>query len=75
MLEKITIYVELLEEGTDTWRATKAINLGNGTYQLLPTENYDPEDEIWAFLPGTIVGVKQSSDFHGRLITIAVKTI
>jgi hypothetical protein len=24
-------------------------------YKLLPTSNYDPEDEQWQFLPGTIV--------------------
>ena len=51
----ITIYIYLLDEGTDTWRPTQAIDLGNGRYKVLPTGNYDLEDEVWEFLPGTIV--------------------
>ena len=52
------IYVALLDEGTDVWRPTEATALGQGLYKLLPTPNYDPEDEIWEFLPGSIVRVK-----------------
>ncbi len=50
-----TVYVQLLEEGTLVWRPTKAENLGEGRYRLLPTDNYDPEDETWQFLPGSVV--------------------
>ncbi len=49
----VEIYVVLLEEGTDTIRATEAIPLGNDRYELLPTAKYDPEDEVWEFPPGS----------------------
>ncbi len=51
----ITVCVELLDEGTECWRWTKALNIGNGFYKLHATSKYDPEDELWAFLPGDIV--------------------
>lgn len=51
----VEVYVNLLEEGSPVARPTQAIDLGNGTYKLLPTPHYDPEDEIWEFLPGTVV--------------------
>jgi hypothetical protein len=36
-------------------RLTNAIDLGNGLYKILPTPDYDPEDEDWEFVPETIV--------------------
>lgn len=56
----VEVYVELLEEGTETWRRAKALNLGNRLYKLLQTPNYDPENEMWAFLPGEIVALEQA---------------
>lgn len=56
--ETVEIYIQLLEEGTPTARPTQAIPLGNGLYKILPTQDYDPEDEIWEFLPGSIVRCK-----------------
>jgi hypothetical protein len=52
--ERTTVYVQLLDEGTPTWRPAPAVDLGEGQYRLLPTDNYDPEDEVWEFLPGTV---------------------
>lgn len=71
----IEVYVTLLEEGTDTIRATDAINLGNDLYKLMPTDNYDPADEIWEFLPDSVVRVKESKDFHGRPILLAYEKV
>jgi hypothetical protein len=51
----VEIYVNLLDEGTRCSRPTKALTLGNGLFELLPTEGYNPEDEHWEFRPGTIV--------------------
>jgi hypothetical protein len=51
----VEVFVPLLEEGTPTIRGTQALPLPNGLYKLLPTPNYDPEDEIWEFLPGSVV--------------------
>lgn len=51
----VEVYLPLLEEGTPTLRPTQAIFLGNDLYQLLPTPDYDPEDEVWEFPPGSVV--------------------
>lgn len=67
----VTVFVELLEEGTPTIRGTRAIDMGDSTYKLLPTENYDPEDEIWEFLPGSIVRCRSGRDNKGNAILIA----
>ena len=50
-----TIYIRLLEEATDIWRATEAEALGDGRYRVLRPDDYDPEDEAWEFVPGTTV--------------------
>jgi hypothetical protein len=53
-----TIFVRLLDEGTDCWRPTVAEVLFNGGYLLLPTEDYDATDEVWEFVPGTKVRIE-----------------
>jgi hypothetical protein len=50
-----TIYVRLLDEGTDVWRPTLGRRVGPMTFEVMPTPNYDPEDEKWEFLPGRVV--------------------
>jgi hypothetical protein len=56
---EVTVYVRLLQEGTEVFRPTKAEACENGVYRLLPTPDYDPEDECWEFLPGSLVKVKE----------------
>lgn len=70
--DTIKIYVQLLEEGVDTARPTQAIPLEGGTYKLLPTEDYDPEDEIWEFLPGSVVKALNTTDDKGHSILLAI---
>lgn len=55
----LEIYVHLLDEGTTVWRPTRAANLGNGVFKILPTPDYDPEDETWEFLPNTLVRIAE----------------
>ncbi|MFZ5930226.1 MAG: hypothetical protein ACOY15_03305 [Pseudomonadota bacterium] len=74
MTDTVTIYVELLEEGTPTIRGTDAISLGNGVYKVLATPNYDPEDEIWKFLPGSLVRCEPRKNF-GEEILYAVEKV
>jgi len=69
----VEIYVQLLEEGTPTARPTQAIPLGNGRYKILPTPNYDPEDEIWEFLPGEIVRCEIDKDNWIKELFLAVE--
>ena len=50
-----TVYVRLLDEGTDVFRPTLADRTSGGFYKLRPTDDYDPEDEHWEFWPGQVV--------------------
>lgn len=49
------VHVRLLDEGTEVTRPTLAVELGDGRYRLLPTQDYDPRDEVWEFPPESIV--------------------
>jgi hypothetical protein len=49
------IYIQLLNEGTVVYRPTLGAVVSDGVYRVLPTEDYDPENEVWEFLPGDIV--------------------
>ena len=55
MAQTVEIYIRLLDEGTECSRPTKALDLGNGLFKVLPTSNYDPRDEVWEFPPDSIV--------------------
>jgi hypothetical protein len=46
-----TIYVALLDEGTDVWRPVEAQPEG-AFYRIVDSV---PEDEKWAFHPGSLV--------------------
>lgn len=50
-----TICVKLLDEGIRTAKETRALFLGDGLYCVLSAPDYDPEDEHWEFIPGSIV--------------------
>jgi hypothetical protein len=56
----VEIYVNLLNEGTPCARPTRALTLGNGLFELLPAEGYDPDVEHWEFRPGSIVRGKET---------------
>jgi len=59
-----TIYVRLLDEGTDVFRPVSAKSLGGDMYELITPHDYDPEDEQWEFKPGSRVRamVRQGND-------------
>jgi hypothetical protein len=54
-LAAVEIYVNLLDAGTPRSRPTRALDWGNGLFELLPTEDYNPTVELWEFLPGSFV--------------------
>jgi hypothetical protein len=54
-MSKSVIYIPLLDEGTQVWRPTEGEEIADMIFRVLPTPNYDPEGEQWAFPPGTIV--------------------
>jgi hypothetical protein len=53
-LEIWSIFVQLMGERTVVFRPTTALHLGGDRYEILPTLDYNPEDEIWEFVPHTI---------------------
>jgi hypothetical protein len=58
-----TIFVELLEEGTQVWRPVMAVRLQESVYQI-PRDAIIPADEVWAFAPGDVV-VCETRQFEG----------
>lgn len=53
---KKEIYIKLLNEDVFVMRPTLEEKMGkDNIYKVLPTPNYDPEDEEWEFPPGSIV--------------------
>jgi hypothetical protein len=67
-----TIYVSLLEEGTPVARPTTGERIRGNTFRLRPTTDYDPEDEVWEFLPGEIVECREV-ETEGRTILHAFR--
>ena len=61
----ITIYVYLLDEGTDVWRPVDAIHIKDDIYQINP-ERAIPETETWQFLPGDIVRCEEKQLLKGK---------
>lgn len=74
-MNTVMVNVRLLGEETPTSRPTQAIPLEGGLYQLLPVPGYDPEDEIWEFLPGAIVRVERVFTANGKEILLAVERV
>jgi hypothetical protein len=68
-----TVYVQLLDEGTVVFRPTQGERVSEGVYRLLPTPDYDPEDENWEFLPGQIVRCEQVMMQDG--VTLVAKAV
>lgn len=75
MKKTLLIYVRLPEEETPTSRPTQATILDDGLYELLPASDYDPEDEVWEFLPGTVVRAEKTQTANGKEILLAVEKI
>lgn len=70
-----TIYISLLEEGSPVARPTTAEDLGNGTFKVMPTDNYNPESEIWEFLPGSNVRCKKTLSAFGNEMLLAYEEV
>ncbi len=51
-MEKVYVY---LEEDDWCYRPTQAKRIAGDIFELLPTDDYDPEDEVWRFVPGSYV--------------------
>ena len=62
------IYIKPLDEGTEVYRPTLGVVVSEEIYRILATESYDPEDEVWEFIPGDIVRciLEVRSGAHGE---------
>ena len=58
----MTIYVELLNEGTDCWRPVEANDLGRGRFQIISSQ---PENENWQFKRGDVIECRKKQLQHG----------
>ncbi len=65
----VTIYMPLLDEGTDVWRPVDATALKRDVYKV---GGQMDKDEIWAFMPGTIVRCESKVLNNGEAKLIAV---
>ena len=69
-----TVYVALLDEGTDVFRPVEAIGMGNLRFDLLRPHVYDEHSEAWHYVPGSVVRCeKQEKD--GEQVLIAVERV
>lgn len=69
MGDRGSVYVALLDEGTDTWRPIAAERVGPGLFRLLGAV---PPGESWRFKPGDVVRC-QGRLLSGRLVLVAVE--
>ena len=66
-VNKIRVYVRLLNEGTEVFRPTEAVELEEGLFKLMAAPYNNSEDEEWEYLPGAMVRIEihhgESGDF------------
>jgi len=72
--ENIVVYVQLLNEGTLSYRPTHATRLSDSTVQLLESDNFDPEEE-WEFPVGSIVKIEKRKLSAPNEILVAVALV
>ena len=70
-----TIYVALLDEGTDVWRPVEAEELRDGLFRIF-SENSMPDDERWEFPQGAIVRCERRRLSEGTvLVAVSQATV
>ncbi len=65
------LFMPLLNEGTDVWRPVAAERLDDRTYRIVGPR---PNDEEWAFAPGSIVSsqLQAFSDGEEHLVAVSI---
>jgi hypothetical protein len=71
VIERATVYVSLLNEGTDVWRPVVAEQIGPSLFRLLGPV---PSEERWQFQPGEVVRCENRQLSDG-LAWVAVESI
>lgn len=64
----VTVYVQLLGEGSAAYRPVPAVMLNPSVCILDGADIYDPDDEKWEFLPGSQVTVEKKQLSAGEVL-------
>ena len=64
-----TIYMPLLNEGTEVWAPVQAERIGSGGFRVLGPM---PDDQEWTFPPDAVVEVQPRTFGDGRWEIVAV---
>lgn len=65
------IYVALLDEGTEVWRAVEAVHIGEDHFQILTAT---PPGERWQFSAGQVVRCEPKR-LSGSVCIVAVEAV
>ena len=68
------IYVRLLDEGVSVLRPAEATRHSANVFTIAMSEEYDPIDEKWEFVPGTTVRCEPQT-VGGETILVAVAAV
>ena len=71
MDERSTVYVALLDEGTNVWRPVNGESVGLGLFRLLGSV---PSDENWQFQPGEVVRCENRNLSGGRVLVAVARS-
>ncbi len=66
----MTIYVALLNEGTDCWRPVTAERVSEDQFRIADSQ---PEDEEWEFKPGHVVQCQLHTFHDGSKGLVAIR--
>ncbi len=68
MTDTATIFMQLLKEGSPVWRSVTAECINHDAFRVLGPM---PDDETWAFVPGSVVTVVPHFFEDGRCGVVA----
>ena len=71
-MDRMQIYVALLDEGVDVWRPVEAEHLHRDVY-LIVSQPYDRETEAWQFEPGDRVRTQLIDSSDGQILAAISK--
>lgn len=72
MNETKTVFVALLNEGTEVWRPVPAVQIQGNLFKL---GGSIPEDEEWQFLPGQVVECESKTFSGGTSGLVAIQSV
>jgi hypothetical protein len=72
MTDKVTVYIALLDEGTDCWVPVNASPQSDGSFVI---HGDMPDDDRWQFAPGSQVLCELRTFSQGEVGLVAVKHV